>query len=107
MPYGPVAWHELWIFLAATATSGVGSSLLFLGGMALINGAVATERRGGVLSAAYLFAYLSLGIVALLLGVVATQRGSVLQSTSEPVSSSCSALPPSACSPRSGAAIAR
>jgi MFS family permease len=70
-----VAWHGLWIFLAATAMSGVGYSLLFLGGLALINGAVATERRGGVLSAVYLFAYLSLGIVALVLGAVATQRG--------------------------------
>ena len=70
-----VAWHELSIFLAATAISGVGYSLLFLGGLALIDGAVAAERRGGVLSAVYLFAYLSLGIVALVLGVVATQRG--------------------------------
>jgi predicted MFS family arabinose efflux permease len=70
-----VAWHGLWIFLAATAMSGVGYSLLFFGGLALINGAVATDRRGGVLSAVYLFAYLSLGIVALVLGVVATQRG--------------------------------
>ena len=70
-----VAWHELGIFLAATAMSGVGYSLLFLGGMALINGTVATERRGGVLSAVYLLAYLSLGVVALLLGAVATQRG--------------------------------
>ena len=52
-----VAWHELGIFLAATAMSGVGYSLLFLGGMALINGTVATERRGGVLSAVYLLAY--------------------------------------------------
>ena len=43
--------------------------------MALINGAVATEHCGGVLSALYLFAYLSLGIVALVLGNVATQRG--------------------------------
>jgi hypothetical protein len=42
-----VAWHELWIFLAATAMSGVGYGLLFLGGMALVNGTVATERRGG------------------------------------------------------------
>ena len=70
-----VARQELWIFLAATAMSGVGYSLLFLSGLALINGAVSTERRGGVLSAVYLFAYLSLGIVALVLGAVATQRG--------------------------------
>jgi len=70
-----VAWRGLWIFLAATAISGVGYSLLVLGGLALINGAVAHERRGGVLSALYLFAYLSLGIGALVLGAVATQRG--------------------------------
>jgi hypothetical protein len=70
-----VAWHGLWIFLAATAMSGVGYSLLFLGGLALISGAAPAQHRGGVLSAIYLFAYLSLGIVALVLGVVATQRG--------------------------------
>jgi MFS family permease len=70
-----VHWQGLWIFLAATAVSGSGYSLLFLGGLALINSAVPTERRGGVLSALYLFAYLSLGIVALVLGAVATQRG--------------------------------
>jgi MFS family permease len=70
-----VAWHTLWIFLAATAMSGAGYSLLFLGGLALINGAVSAEHRGGVLSAIYLFAYLSLGVVALVLGAVATERG--------------------------------
>jgi len=70
-----IHWQGLWIFLAATAVSGVGYSLLFLGGLALINSAIPTERRGGVLSALYLFAYLSLGIVALVLGAVATQRG--------------------------------
>ena len=70
-----VAWHGLLIFLAATAVSGVGYSLLFLGGLALINGAVPTEHRGGVLSALYLLAYLSLGIVAIVLGAVATERG--------------------------------
>jgi predicted MFS family arabinose efflux permease len=70
-----VAWHGLSLFLAATAMSGVGYSLLFLGGLALINGAVTTQHRGGVLSALYLFAYLSLGIVAFVLGIVATQRG--------------------------------
>jgi hypothetical protein len=55
--------------------SGAGYSLLFLSGLALINGAVPSEHRGGVLSAVYLFAYLSLGVVALVLGAVATQRG--------------------------------
>jgi predicted MFS family arabinose efflux permease len=70
-----VAWHGLSIFLAATAMSGAGYSLLFLGGLALINGAVPVQHRGGVLSALYLFAYLSLGVVAFVLGVVATRRG--------------------------------
>jgi predicted MFS family arabinose efflux permease len=70
-----VAWQALWILLAATAISGAGYCLLFLGGLALINGAVPSEHRGGVLSALYLCAYLSLGIVALVLGIVATQRG--------------------------------
>jgi MFS family permease len=70
-----VARHELAIFLAATAIAGVGYSLLVVGGLALIGGAVPERQRGGVLSALYLFAYLSLGTVALGLGVVATERG--------------------------------
>ena len=70
-----VARHELAIFLAATTIAGVGYSLLVVGGLALIGGAVPERQRGGVLSALYLFAYLSLGTVALGLGVVATQRG--------------------------------
>lgn len=70
-----VAQHELWIFLTATATAGAGYSLLFLGGLGVINNAAPVHHRGGVLSALYLFAYLSLGIVALLLGQVATVYG--------------------------------
>jgi MFS family permease len=70
-----VARHELPIFLAATAIAGVGYSLLVVGGLALLGGAVPERHRGGVLSALYLFAYLSLGTVALGLGVVATERG--------------------------------
>ena len=70
-----VTQHELWIFLAATSTAGVGYSLLFLGGLEVINLAASPERRGGILSALYLFAYLSLGVVALTLGKVATVWG--------------------------------
>lgn len=70
-----VAQHELLIFLAATSTAGVGYSLLFLGGLEVINLAAPPERRGGILSALYLFAYLSLGVVALTLGKVATVWG--------------------------------
>ena len=57
------------------STAGVGYSLLFLGGLEIINLAAPPERRGGILSALYLFAYLSLGGVALTLGKVATVWG--------------------------------
>jgi MFS family permease len=70
-----VARHHLPIFLAATAISGAGYSLLFFGGLATINSAAPDEHRGGVLSAIYLLAYVSLGAVSLLLGAVATARG--------------------------------
>jgi predicted MFS family arabinose efflux permease len=73
-----VHWHELSLFLAATATAGVGYSLLFLGGLEMINAAAPAQRRGGVLSALYLLAYLSLGVVALVLGAVATRLGLML-----------------------------
>jgi MFS family permease len=70
-----VAHHHLAVFLAATAISGVGYSLLFFGGLETINSAAPAEHRGGVLSAIYLLAYVSLGAVSLLLGAVATAHG--------------------------------
>jgi predicted MFS family arabinose efflux permease len=70
-----VARHDLPLFLAATAISGAGYSLLFFGGLQTINSAAPVESRGGVLSAVYLLAYVSLGLVSLLLGVVATAQG--------------------------------
>src|ERR1019366_561250 len=69
-----LAWHSLPTFLMSTAIGGVGYSLLFVGGLQTISAAAPPERRGGVLSALYLFAYLSLGVVALVLGVIATRR---------------------------------
>jgi hypothetical protein len=51
---------------------------LFLGGLSLINAASTARHRAGVLSALYLFAYLSLGVVALALGEVATLWGLAL-----------------------------
>jgi MFS family permease len=70
-----VARHHLPIFLAATALSGAGYSLLFFGGLETINSATPAEHRGGVLSTIYLLAYVSLGAVSLLLGAVATAHG--------------------------------
>src|ERR1700726_616721 len=70
-----VAHHHLPVFLAATAISGAGYSLLFFGGLERINSAAPAEHRGGALSAIYLLSYVSLGTVSLLLGSVATAHG--------------------------------
>jgi predicted MFS family arabinose efflux permease len=70
-----VGRHDLLIYLAATAAAGAGYSLLFVGGLQLINAAGSTHHRGGVLSALYLAGYLSMAAVALVLGVVATAWG--------------------------------
>ncbi len=70
-----VAHHHLPFFLAATAISGAGYSLLFFGGLETINSAAPAEHLGGVLSAIYLLAYVSLGAVSLLLGAVASAHG--------------------------------
>jgi MFS family permease len=70
-----VALHALPAFLVAMAVAGVGYSLLFLSAMQVIAGAAPARDRGGVVSALYLLAYLSMGSVALGLGAVATARG--------------------------------
>ena len=70
-----VVRQALSIFLTSAVFAGIGYSLLVGGGLALLGGAVPEKHRGAVLSALYLFAYLSLGTVALGLGVVATERG--------------------------------
>jgi hypothetical protein len=81
-----VARHHLPVFLAATAIFGAGYSLLFSSGLDTINIAAPAEHRGGLLSAIYLLAYVSLDAVALLLGAVA-----ISPSTSARASSLCSA----------------
>jgi len=70
-----VARHHLPAFLLATSTAGAGYSLLFLSALDVINRAAPADRRGGVLSALYLLAYLSMAAVALGLGAVATAKG--------------------------------
>ncbi len=70
-----VALRDLPVFLLATSISGAGYSLLFLSGLEVINAAAPAQQRGGVFSALYLLAYLSMGTVALVLGAVATARG--------------------------------
>jgi MFS family permease len=69
-----VALHALPVFLAAMVMAGAGYGLLFLSALRVITGAAPEHHRGGVLSAIYLLAYLSMGSVALVLGMVATTR---------------------------------
>jgi predicted MFS family arabinose efflux permease len=70
-----VAQHSLGMFLAAAAVAGVGYSLLFLGGLALINADAPVHHRAATLSAVYLIAFLTMGVTALSLGAIATARG--------------------------------
>jgi hypothetical protein len=71
-----VGRHDLLIYLAATATAGAGYSLLFVGGLGIINAAGSSRHRGDERSALYLVGYLSMAAVALVLGVVAKTWGS-------------------------------
>lgn len=67
--------RDLVIYLLATAAAGGAYSLLFVGGLQLISAAAPEHHRGGILSALYLLAYLSMGALALVLGAIATARG--------------------------------
>jgi hypothetical protein len=69
------ALHVLPIYLVATAIAGMGYSLLFFAGLALINAMATPQHRGGIFAALYLIAYLSLGTMALVLGVIARSAG--------------------------------
>jgi predicted MFS family arabinose efflux permease len=69
-----VGRHDLLIYLVATATAGAAYSLLFVGGLGLINTG-SSHHRGAVFSALYLVGYLSMGALALVLGVIATAWG--------------------------------
>lgn len=72
---GAVNFRDLVIYLLATAAAGGAYSLLFVGGLQVINAAAPVHHRGGILSALYLLGYLSMGALALVLGAVATTRG--------------------------------
>jgi predicted MFS family arabinose efflux permease len=70
-----VSLRDLLIYLLATAAAGGAYSLLFVGGLQVINAAAPAHRRGGILSALYLLGYLSMGALAILLGAIATTWG--------------------------------
>jgi MFS family permease len=74
-----LAWsatsHSLWIFLGSAVAAGSGYSLLYTGGLGLINANAPVHHRAGVLSSVYLVAYLMQGVIALLIGMAATAWG--------------------------------
>ena len=74
-----LAWaasgHSLAIFLASAVAAGSGYSLLYTGGLGLINATAPTQHRAGVLSTVYLVAYFMQGAIALLMGAAATAWG--------------------------------
>jgi MFS family permease len=67
--------HSLPIFLAAGVAAGIGYSLLFSGGLGLINANAPANHRAGTLSAIYLVAFLTMGVFAVALGAAATAWG--------------------------------
>ncbi|MDN3028347.1 MFS transporter [Streptomyces sp. S.PB5] len=66
------AIHSLTVFLLFALTAGIGYSLLFTGGLGLLNAHAPTHHRAGALSALYLIAYLMQAVTALTLGAIAT-----------------------------------
>jgi MFS family permease len=67
--------HDLLIYLTATATAGASCSLLFAGGLRLIDAAGSPRHRGATYSALYLVGYLAMAALALVLGAGATAWG--------------------------------
>jgi hypothetical protein len=62
-------------FVAASVASGIGYGMLFLGGLGLVNRHAPAQHRGQTLSAVYLVAYLTQGLVAVAIGLSATAIG--------------------------------
>jgi MFS family permease len=67
--------QSLTTLLIATTAAGVGYSLLFSGGLGMVNLIAPAAHRGSMLSGLYLFGYLAMGLVALAIGVIATWFG--------------------------------
>jgi len=70
-----ISFRGLILLVEATSLMGAGYALLFISALNLVNSTTPTQQRGGVLSALYLVAYLSMGSFALSLGVVVQFSG--------------------------------
>ncbi len=66
---------SLAVFVAASVVAGAGYGLLFLGGLGLVNRHAPAHHRAQTLSAVYLVAYLTQGLVAVAIGLSATVVG--------------------------------
>lgn len=66
---------SLAFFIAASVVAGAGYGLLFLGGLGLVNRHAPAQHRAQTLSAVYLVAYLTQGLVAVAIGLSATTIG--------------------------------
>lgn len=67
--------HSLGLFTTSLVFGGIAYSLLFAGGLGLLNANAPAHHRGGTLSALFLVAYLAQGVAALVLGKIATVYG--------------------------------
>ncbi|MBO0985715.1 MFS transporter [Rathayibacter sp. SD072] len=72
---GAAASGSFALFLAFSVVSGVGYSLSFSGGLALVGQAAPAEHRGSMISAVYLVSYLGQAAVAIAAGALATSLG--------------------------------
>ncbi len=72
------ATASLPVFVAASVVAGTGYGLLYLGGLGLVNRHAPIHHRAQTLSAAYLIAYLTQGLVAVAIGLSATATGLAL-----------------------------
>jgi MFS family permease len=67
--------HALSLFLLGVSLDGAAYSLLFRGGLTMINAHAPPAHRGGTLSAVFLIGYLMMGAIAMALGISATAWG--------------------------------
>jgi hypothetical protein len=67
--------RSLPVFLLVQAIDGAAYSLLFLGGLTLINQCAPANQRGESISGIYLIGYLLMGLIALGIGKTATLFG--------------------------------
>jgi predicted MFS family arabinose efflux permease len=65
------------LFLLATAVAGVGFGLAFMGALRHLTGSIPDGRRGGVMSAFYVVAYLAISLPAIAAGLAAPSLGLV------------------------------